>query len=469
MLLATALAVAPACKRRDETPAPPNTPPETPDGIVVNGSERIGWDQAVPSGSAVQSYSFAALVGGTRNALAGAQCVPQQSEQWACSAPLPPLTPGRHEVRLVALRQVGDAQLESAPSRALVLVRLAAQSPEFSLPEVSNDRRGSGDRASGAGTLHAEVVAASVGPTADIAVARDGTVFVAQLEGAILVRRPGARTWERTDPQSGVDDLRLLSIALDPDFEATRTVYFVTFAQRRDGPVYRIRRARELEGRLGQVAVIGEAPAPEDATAPAVIRFNPDRELIALLPEAGDSNAGPVSEVLRLDRDARALRDRPVSATSDVLPGLASGLTWDASGRRIVQIVRADRSELHLIAEDAPVRLPSAIVWAPHVRPAGIAYYGDAAIPQLKGMLLAAMLDGGLMAVALSAAGESATDATGSLFAGQYGAARAVAVAPDGSIYIGTANGEMGADGTPRRPNVDDVVIRLSRREARRR
>ena len=91
------------------------------------------------------------------------------------------------------------------------------------------------------------------------------------------------------------------------------------------------------------------------------------------------------------------------------------------------------------------------------IAPAGLAYYDSPLIPALrKSLIFATLKDATLYRLGLSADGRSIT-ATETLFARQFGRLRAVLVAPDGSIYIGTSN----RDGRGNPASNDDRILRI--------
>jgi glucose/arabinose dehydrogenase len=99
-------------------------------------------------------------------------------------------------------------------------------------------------------------------------------------------------------------------------------------------------------------------------------------------------------------------------------------------------------------------------MWTPTIAPAGLAYYDKALIPQFsRSLLFATLKEATLFRLALSPDYRSVTSAE-RLFEGQFGRLRAVLVAPDGSIYLGTSNKD--GRGTP--IPTDDRIIRISPR-----
>ncbi|MCC6771269.1 MAG: PQQ-dependent sugar dehydrogenase [Gemmatimonadaceae bacterium] len=95
--------------------------------------------------------------------------------------------------------------------------------------------------------------------------------------------------------------------------------------------------------------------------------------------------------------------------------------------------------------------------WTPTIAPAGVVYYDSALIPEWKGSLLFITLKGStLYRLQLGADGRSVTGEE-RLFAGTYGRLRAIAVGPDGSVYLGTSN----RDGRGSPGARDDRILRV--------
>jgi glucose/arabinose dehydrogenase len=96
-------------------------------------------------------------------------------------------------------------------------------------------------------------------------------------------------------------------------------------------------------------------------------------------------------------------------------------------------------------------------IWTPTIAPAGLGYYDSPLIPEFRGSLLFATLkDATMYKLTLSADGRSVTS-TETLFARDFGRLRALLVAPNGSIYVGTSNRD--GRGTPM--PTDDRIIRI--------
>ena len=120
------------------TPAPTPQPPDAPSGSTVSGNERIGWNQELVPETSANDYRFDVYVDADRTALGGVTCTPRANGlQAECSAPLPAMPAGRHDLRLVAIRQVGGAAHESLRSAPLPVVNDTGQRPDAALPGTS--------------------------------------------------------------------------------------------------------------------------------------------------------------------------------------------------------------------------------------------------------------------------------------------------------------------------------------------
>ena len=93
--------------------------------------------------------------------------------------------------------------------------------------------------------------------------------------------------------------------------------------------------------------------------------------------------------------------------------------------------------------------------WTPTIAPAGAAYYNASLIPGWRGSLLFVALKGAaLYRMPMSDDGRSITGEE-VLLSGDYGRMRAVLVAPDGVVYLGTSNRD--GRGSPR--SGDDRIL----------
>ena len=426
-----------ACEARSRStnPPPPTSPgtPGTPqprppapgpDIATVTGNERIAWDHEVEAGTRPGSMTFAAFLDGARVDFPGVSCTARSNTFHECSAPLPRMERGAHTLRLAAIGPP-DNPLFSPRSRVLNLIKVDPGAPAAAVPSVIQDAP-----KTGAG-FSLDVISDANGPIADIAAGPEGIAFAAETTGRILT----------TGSDGMVEALRLrdlarrggaglTSIALHPDFDKNRLVYFAYTGEGPSGPVWRLARGRELNGRIGEVAVLMDGE-PAAAGSSAVIRFGPDRQLYFALGSDPVQRSGSGTyngRMLRLTDDGRrATNNKDGSPVVDTVSGAPAGLTW-ADDLRLLQTRAGDRHELSIVQGTTVL---TRFAWEPGRRPAALAYS--------TGWLYIATLDRGLQRVQWPPpkGGIGHSDAS---LAPEYTGIRAVAVASDGTIFLGTAN-----------------------------
>ncbi|SUJ25713.1 Soluble aldose sugar dehydrogenase yliI precursor [Sphingobacterium spiritivorum] len=104
--------------------------------------------------------------------------------------------------------------------------------------------------------------------------------------------------------------------------------------------------------------------------------------------------------------------------------------------------------------------------WTPVIAPAGLAYYGNDAIPEWKNTLLLTTLKSqSLRILKLSDDGSRIIDED-ILFADKLGRLRSVLVAPDGDIYFCSSNRDWNPQKGFPKP-ADDVIYKLSKTDVR--
>ncbi len=183
-------------------------------GNVVNGSSRIGWDQRSDSESDLVFLHFVIYVDGARTELGDASCsTPAGSAGFPCTATLPSMSAGQHTLALASYVFQGAEVIESAKSAPLTvtvsgssgstagLVSLAADSPPVSVPPPSGVR----DVTAADGTQLRIQSLTHVDHPSALAISNDGTVFVADREGRVLVLRAGTVVGETDTPRGRRD------------------------------------------------------------------------------------------------------------------------------------------------------------------------------------------------------------------------------------------------------------------------
>lgn len=387
-----------------KTPSPPVV--DSPSGPVsVNGTERIGWDQAAADTVELATIDYVVYLDGARTSLAGVTCASTAAAAgFACTAPLPSMPAGPHTLELASFVNDGGL-LESARSAALQVTRVAQTTTAATAPQLRHDF-----------PLGADLVADGLESPTDLAFAPDGRIFIAERAGRIRIVPPSASA-RQTSPVGSVGqstklaepaisladtlgaDGQLLALAIDPQFTRTRYVFAIyTAPSRRGDSVFTVARFRDVSDTLGDRAVILDG-VPAARTPSAALRFGPDGKLYAAFDDAGDRtrrlDAGSFNgKVLRLNADGTTPADA-AGGSPVVAAGYGSpiAIDWD---RVTGTLWVADRA----------------------VAAAPFAFYRGALRPDWDGRLISA---------------ETLFDRTSAAAIGP------IAIGPDGAIYYGTA------------------------------
>lgn len=437
----------------------------------MTGRERFGWTQtnAAPDGPVLQ---YAAYVDGVRRVLEGVTCATGSGLNLDCSAPLPPMTAGRHTLELAAFIVSGDSTVEGPKSAALQLT-VASVTAANAAPALS----GGSIPGSDGEEITADILSGDLLDPADVAVDPAGRSFVVERAGRIRILDQDGSNSDRDfeDDLSSPRDAGtiLLSIALSPDFEQTRQLYVLKAEPGTGEWRALIVRYREARGRLGQAAVVASATVSGDDPR-GVLRFGPDGALYVGVgsqstvdeTSRGSSDGG---RILRLLPDGRTPRDNPSSS-----PVYSSGhrdpigFAWHKARRAFLEVesgVEAD--EVNAVRAGAdygwPVvsaldRSPSAIaplvVLPAGTNPSGIAVVNDPE-SRLDGALIVSSIGlEDLLRIDLAVDGEPLTREPIRLLNGRFGAIGQVTAGPDGALYIVTRNRDTWGAGK-------DALVRL--------
>jgi glucose/arabinose dehydrogenase len=422
----------------DDPPATPDTPGGTEQ---ITGNERIGWSQQAASAADLAGLRYNIYVDNTRTELQGVSCANvAASDGYACSARLPQLTQGRHVLELTAF--VVDTGAESARSASLTVVvgqGSLGSSPGGDAGSVHTVVTADGYR------LIAAAIAAGFDDPTDLAVARDGRIFVAERAGRVQIVKGNrlqpvpALVLDDVDATSGRG---LLGLALDPAFEKTGHLFAVYTAE----SGFRIARYRAVGDALAERAILVDGIESALSDAAATLRFGPDGKLYAAFDDAGDprrpGDLGSFNgKVLRLNPDGTTPPDQaggtPVHALHLNQP---RGMDWDA--RSTLWIAEAVR--LQGVAVSAPQARAAAMVnynLPPGFGAGAMLYYRGALMPPLAGNLLVASEEGrAILRLTLDPGDRSRIAGTEYLLQGAIGGIRTIAAAPDGIVYFSTAS-----------------------------
>jgi aldose sugar dehydrogenase len=472
LLFVLCCVAAAACDSRS-SPAPPVVTP--PGGSeTITGAERIGWDQRAGDAVELAALSYVLYIDGVRTALTDVTCSnTSTSSGFSCSARLPAMTSGAHTLQLAST--VTDGSLLESDRSASLRVTVS--------PLTAGDLRPPGDAGRNAprmtpgtivtdgGTrLRLETVVEGLEQPTDLAFAPDGRLLVAERGGTVrIVPREAPRAGDASAPvepalslADPAFDTTLLALAVDPQFERTRFVFALYTAPARSGePMFTLARFRESGGTLADRVVVLDGVRAGSPVPAGSLRFGPDGKLYAAFDDGGDARrrndlASLNGKVVRLNPDGTTPRDQagatPVYAEGYSAP---AGFDWDPR-RTPPTLWVADRDGgsgvLRAVVADADTRpgekrgvVRRAYALPRASAPASVAFYAGTLIPAFSGSLLVASNDGRQL---LKIAGERVE----ALLQGRMGGLRAVAVAPDGAIYVANASavGRLAPD-APRR------------------
>ena len=341
------------------------------------------------------------------------------------------------------------------------------------------------------GELTTEVVATGLDTVWELVWGPDGFIWMTERGGR--VSRVNAQTGVVTPVgQIAVGEIGeggLMGLALHPDFATQPWVYLAHTYNGPSGVRNRIVRVRFDGTSLGAPEVLLSDIPGSSIHNGSRLAIGPDRLLYVT---TGDASDGPIAQnrdalagkVLRLTLDGQPAAGNPFN-TRMYSYGHRNpqGMVFAPDGSLYVtEHGPSDNDEVNRIEAGRNYGWPTVhgrcdgdigmgeisfcsanqiaepiAIWTPTIAPAGLAYYDANLIPAFRGSLLFGTLkDETLYRLALSSDGRSVTS-TQKLFDGDFGRLRAVLVAPDGAIYLGTSN----RDGRGSPASTDDRIIRV--------
>ena len=341
--------------------------------------------------------------------------------------------------------------------------------------------------------VRVDVVASGLEIIWDIAFAPDGRMFFTERRGRIRVLYPGSpdaqpRLFAEVATVLGGES-GLMGLALHPRFPQEPYVYVMYTARKRGGGVNRVSRFTEVAGRgRDERVLLDDIPSARNHDGGA-LTFGPDGMLYvatgdAQIPHIAQDLSHPNGKILRIAPDGSVPPGNPFPNSNVWAYGFrnVSGLSfrpqtdelWAASHgpsspepnepkyMDSVYVVRRGGNHgwpMHL-GVSASGQFVSPVLFWPNepIPPGGTMFYTGELFPQFKGSFFMSSLRSELMhRVEVSEAGE--VRAIERWWPQKYGRLRAIAQAPDGSIYIGTSN----RDGrTPREYPGSDFIYRLT-------
>lgn len=319
-------------------------------------------------------------------------------------------------------------------------------------------------------------------------------------------------------PESG-----LMGIALAPDYTTTGFVYVVGTFYKGDEPPSRsigarigrrlralvapmsvlayesrIYRLRDRDGRGVEPHVVVAGLPSNFYHAGGALAFGPDGMLWVTIGDVLHPSAAPddhrlAGKVLRYRPDGSIPDDNPIPGSPVFARGLRNvqGLAWHPTGNALFAIehgptgmpqerLRQGQDELNVILPNGDYGWPSVTgrergrfqtpvaVWGEAIAPAGLAAYAGDALPWHGDLLISGLRGQALRRIRLAPPGRESEGVwqvlDEQLLLEGYGRLRAVAVGPDGAVYVTTSN--LDGRGTP--GPADDLLLRLRPRERRR-
>ena len=396
-------------------------------------------------------------VNDVRSELQGATCQiasSRASTDFDCSAPLPALSAGTSRIELATF--IIDGQVfESARSAPLLVSKIGA--------EIGSTRRTAASKMAERSDLHDVRRPALAAGTPSARSRSTHRHRICARRSSAHRRRVGpGRRPDAGRPRSvtrgrcrwragGAGTTRLLSLAVDPNFDRTRSVYAVyTTAAPNGSRVFALSRFSEASNALfGEVVLLDRIPA--SAAAAASVRMSADGKLFVAFDDGGDPRragdlASPSGKLLRLNPDGTTPDDQagltPTYAADFHSP---RGFDWQP-GSRVLWIadhLTDDAASLTGVASTPGAQRRGVRVASYSLpresRPSAAAFIRNSSLTGFDNDLLIASAEGRhLLRVRFDAAAGTRAVATERLLQDVVGAVRVVAVGPDGAVYIAT-------------------------------
>ncbi len=331
-----------------------------------------------------------------------------------------------------------------------------------------------------------------------LAFAPDGRIFVTERPGRVRVIEDGLlreAPWASLEPSvAATGEAGMMGIALDPEFERTGHVYVCVSLRRRvpGGLANDVMRFTDREGSGTEpTLIVSDLPAAM-FHAGCAVGFGPDGMLYVTTGDARrPAQAGIPStlygKVLRYEPDGTIPADNPVSGSPIYAVGFRNpqGLAWDPGTGELFatehgpsgfpdERFRTGDDEVNLVrrggdhgwpavagASGDDRFVPPLVAWDAAVAPAGVAVYDGPYDPWRGSLFIGTLRGQQLQRVGLErgAGAGPAWRVVGqeAYLDEEVGRIRAVAMGPDGFLYVTTSN----RDGRGAARPADDRVLRI--------
>jgi len=281
----------------DDDPSSSSVPSVPAGPAPVTGRERVAWDQPGPSLDAVRGYTFNAFVDSAMAGALSADCSGNAgSSGYTCVAPLPRLSPGAHVLTIQAMDRGGVSSLMSS---GLSIVVSAAQTAAIrtllgdAMPAVTRVCLG---ESAGRSCYDLQRLSSQLPSPERPRALPDGRIVVVD-QGRLFELQSNQVRAVTIDTPPGVS---IGDVSPSPDFARTREVYVLEVSNHPDRREADIVRFRDVNGILGQRAVIvPDIPLPADGDPALLVD---DRILVAIPRDREQMQTG-LGVVLQYDRD----------------------------------------------------------------------------------------------------------------------------------------------------------------------
>ena len=327
-----------------------------------------------------------------------------------------------------------------------------------------------------------ELVATNLDVPWAMSFAPDGRLFVTERPGRVRILDLAARTSQLALTLDGVftqGEAGVLGLALDPAFATNRLVYLHYTAAAGGGAVNQLVRYREVNGQLGERAVLLDGIPGATIHDGGRLRFGPDGLLYMTAGDAANQNlaqdlASYAGKILRLTRDGASAPGNafgsPVYSYGHRNPqGLdwhpVSGDLWasehGATGNDEVNVIDSGANYgwpvIQGTASRFDMRTPITF-FNPAIAPSGTSFYRGAQFPGFANDLFVATLRGRhLLRLRIDPTSPRRIASQERLLEDRYGRIRDVVSGPDGFLYFATNN----RDGRGAPTTDDDRIARL--------
>jgi glucose/arabinose dehydrogenase len=424
--------------------------------IDVQGQERLAWDQRAASASELSALGFLAYVNGRVQWLYSVSCASTPAAAgFECSAALPTLDPGVNVIE-VAAYLAGAPAAEGVRSSPIYLRAGGIASPSGQPSARPATAAPPADRtwttADGV-QLHASELASGLEDPTDLLPLPDGRLLIAERSGRLRVFRDGALSQNAAAILSDVtvgEGRGLLALAADHAFSSTQHV----FALYTTDEGLRVARFTMAGDRLVDRAIVIDGLPASSVQPAAVLRTGPDGRLYLALDDGGDprrlGDLGSYSgKVLRFAVDGTTPADQPTASPIwSVGVNRPVGLSWSAAAAtpRLIGVESPAAASTQAQAGGSDTgAVVTRLSLTPEVGATRAAIGGGAALSALGGdVLVASAREHAILRIRLNGDAPAAVDW---LVQDLPGPATALAVAPDGTIYVTVGSTLLGIAG----------------------